>query len=450
MSGGVAVLAWLAPGSAFAAPPEMARWLIPKAGTVSPVSMIAAMVCLAALAGMVFALGMIAAAERRLRELDQASRSALGAGGKLIENAARRLMAAQDEHRQEAEQSAGQAGQAGSRLIGAAREVEGRLRRWLDEAEARLREPDFQALRHGQVAAALTDAGEGVEARIAEACAAAVEAIERHATETARAGAVTLEAGTRESLTAVKAVLDGGEAEIMKAAASLRPLVAQCVEAGGWVATVKQDFAALHAHAAAMESALAMIETAGRQAERWPAIADALVQAAESVRLAALDDVRRDGPHQNIASAGQGIGATELGDSIALVKAAMLARDDAAERVVEAAMRTEEAADRVAAMIGRSGKGEAARSGQGLLMQVDALHADAGRLAAAADQGGILPCIQDQVTVLAADILRAMERLHATSTLLASAAAGRRMREAGGSVRQDQGAIASGREALTP
>jgi deferrochelatase/peroxidase EfeB len=70
-------------------------------------------------------------------------------------------------------------------------------------------------------------------------------------------------------------------------------------------------------------------------------------------------------------------------------------------------------------------------------MQVDALHADAERLAAAADQGGILPCIQDQVTVLAADILRAMERLHATSTLLASAAAARRTREAGGSVRKN-------------
>ena len=383
------------------------------------------MVSLAALAGTLFAAGMIGASERRLRELDLASRSALETGGKLIQNAAKRLMAAQDEHRQEADQSAGVAGQAGSRLIGAAREVEARLRVCLDEVETRLRDLEVHGHGRGQEAHALADAGEGVRVRIAEACAAAVEAIERHAVETSRSVAGILEAATRESVASVRTAVEAGETEIANAAAALRPLVAHCVNAEGWAASVKQDIASLHALSAAMTSGLAAIEDAGRHAATWPVMAEALVVAMETMRATQQDGASQDG-HAGEGGSAAGGQLAELGHSIALVEAAILARDHAAERIVEAAARTEAAADRVAAMIPHPVKGETGRFGQGLLTQVEALHADAERLAAAAGQAGVLPSSHTQVTALAADILRAMERLHATSTLLASATRGTR------------------------
>ncbi len=123
---------------ATATPSPALPWWRGTGGSLAPVALLAGLSCVAG----VVAVGLQMLVGRRLLAAGATAQAAMQAAGKLFESAARRFMQAQDEAgaiNDSTLASASQAGQAASRLTGAARDTEARLRASLDDVEGGLR-----------------------------------------------------------------------------------------------------------------------------------------------------------------------------------------------------------------------------------------------------------------------------------------------------------------------
>ena len=107
-------------------------------GTGAAIHLLAPIACLLAMTATAFAAILVLRADRRMEAAHAAAQAGLNASGKVFDNAQRRLLLAQDDAAQAAAEVSRSVGEATARLTGLARELEGKLRAYVGEAEERL------------------------------------------------------------------------------------------------------------------------------------------------------------------------------------------------------------------------------------------------------------------------------------------------------------------------
>lgn len=417
---------------------------------------LAPIACVLALAATAFAAILVLRADRRMAASHATAQAGLTASGKVFDNAQRRLLLAQDEAAQAAAEIARAVGEATARLTGLARELEGKLRAYVGEAEERLElaaapanedqaicpwiggGPDTMAdLLAGALPALLPSllgstlhdllplVREELEHRLTLASVPALDAArERLEDAAARCQRLVRDTGSeiagqgRETLRVVHAAMAENVLAATAIVERLQSIVTGATDITHAGEAITRVVAGVEAMAAEARQSAGLLREAASASASWPLAAAALTASAEALVAARLQE-----QHPGLADAVQ--------DCLARVQRAVAQVAETTAQQHRAAGKLAAAAEQIAQAVRRAGSRVIPLSdatgppvpAQGLLPQANHLREVAETLAAASRrvaQRGIPEEVACQASFLLADVETAIVILQETASVLAS------------------------------